>query len=75
MQLNSFEAFPPFAAAVIIAHLCKGAAALADEFALAFVLLRVAYGLAYLANTALLRSVLWVAAQGCVLALFAVAAV
>ncbi len=74
VQLNSFEAFPPFAAAVIIAHLCKGPVALANVFALSFVLLRLAYGLAYLANTALLRSVLWMAAQGCVIALFVIAA-
>ena len=41
-QLNSFEAFPPFAAGVIIAHVQGADGALVDGLAVAFVLARVA---------------------------------
>ena len=74
VQLNSFEAYPPFAAAVIIAHLCRGPAAGSDALALLYVALRVGYGLCYLANAATLRSVLWFAANLCVIGLFLFAA-
>jgi uncharacterized MAPEG superfamily protein len=67
---NSFEAFPPFAAAVIIAHLAGVAQARIDLLALAFIALRLVYGLLYLADQALLRSIAWTAALGCVVALF-----
>jgi uncharacterized MAPEG superfamily protein len=74
-QLNGFETFPAFAAAVIIAHLAGGAAqATLDGLAIAYLLLRIAYGVAYLFDRDLLRSLLWTAAQGCVIALFVTAA-
>lgn len=73
-QLNSFEAFPPFAAAVIICHLLRGANATADTLALAFVGLRLAYGLCYIADQATLRSLVWTGGVGCVVGLFIVAA-
>lgn len=71
---NSFEAFPPFAAAVIIAHLAGVAQERIDLLALAFIALRLVYGLLYLADQALLRSIAWTAAVGCVIALFVSAA-
>jgi uncharacterized MAPEG superfamily protein len=73
-QLNAFEAFPLFAAAVVIAHLAGAAQQRIDALAVAFVLLRVGYILAYLYDRPTLRSLLWTAAIGCVAALFAVAA-
>lgn len=69
-QQNSFEAFPFFAAAVIIAHLAGGVQARIDLLAMAWVALRLAYGVCYLADWATLRSVVWTAAVGCVVALF-----
>ena len=74
-QLNGFEAFPPFAAAVVIAHLAGGAAqSTLDMLAGTWLLLRIAYGIAYLTDRDLLRSVLWVAATAIVVTLFVVAA-
>jgi uncharacterized MAPEG superfamily protein len=73
-QQNSFEAFPLFAAAVIICHLIAGASVAADGLALGFIALRIAYGLCYLADQATLRSIVWFGAQACVVALFVVAA-
>lgn len=73
-QLNAFEAFAPFAAAVIIAHLTKTPQHTIDGLAIGFVVLRALYGVAYLFDRATVRSLLWVAALGCVVALFVVSA-
>lgn len=74
VQLNSFEAFPLFAAAVIICHQLRGANPTADWLALAYIGLRLAYGYAYIANQASLRSTIWFASIGCVIGLFVLAA-
>ncbi len=71
---NSFEAFPPFAAAVIIAHLAQVAQGRIDLLALAWIGLRLVYGVLYILDWALLRSLVWTAALGCVIALFVSAA-
>lgn len=70
VQLNSYEAFPPFAAAVIIAHLTTVSQNTIDMLAVGFIVARVLYGVAYLANTATLRSLVWGAGFACVIALF-----
>lgn len=69
-QLNSFEAFPAFAAAVIIATLAHAPQARIDLLAEGWVVLRVLYLFCYLANLATLRSTVWFAAQACMVALF-----
>lgn len=70
-QLNGFEAFPPFAAAVLVAQGYGDAAqGTIDALAVAWVGLRIAYGIAYLTDRALLRSLLWVAGTAVVVALF-----
>lgn len=73
-QLNGFEAFPPFAAAVIIAHLAGTAQATIDMLAVSFVIVRIIYSALYIANIALLRSVAWMAGIALVVALFVTAA-
>lgn len=73
-QLNAFEAFPLFAAAVIIAHLAGARQATVDTLAMAFVGFRVAYTLAYLYDRPLLRSLLWCGGIICVIGLFVAAA-
>ena len=73
-QLNGFEAFPPFAAAVIIAHLTSVPQPRIDALALAFIAARIVYGVFYLMNLATLRTVSWMTATGCVVALFVSAA-
>jgi uncharacterized MAPEG superfamily protein len=69
-QLNAFEAFPAFAAAVIVAHLTAAPQDRIDLLAMAWILLRLAYGALYLSGHAALRSVVWALALGCVIALF-----
>ena len=68
-HLNSFEAFPLFAVAVLAAFLTGADAQRTMLLAIAFVVLRLAYGLAYLANVAWLRSLVWFAAMGCSVAI------
>jgi len=69
-HLNSFEAFPPFAAGVLVAQQIGAAQGRIDALAIAFVVLRVIYGLLYIADRATLRSVVWAGAMGCTVALF-----
>ncbi len=69
-QLNAFEAFPPFAAAVIIAHLQKVPQSRVDALALAFVFFRFLHGIFYLADRGYWRSTAWFGAVCCVIALF-----
>jgi uncharacterized MAPEG superfamily protein len=73
-HLNSFEAFPPFAAGVIIAHQLQATQGTVDALALGFVAARLVYGLLYMANQPTLRSIVWMVALGCTVALFVVAA-
>ena len=73
-QLNSYEAFPPFAAAVIIAHQLAAPQSQIDLLALGWVGLRLFYGVCYIANWAMLRSTVWLLAVGCVVGLFVIAA-
>jgi len=73
-QLNAFEAFPAFAAGVILADL----AGVADEriaiLAMVFVLARLVHGLVYVAGLATARSLAWFVGFACVVALLAQAA-
>ena len=58
-QSNSFEAFPFFAAAVIIAHLMQAPQARIDLLALIFVAARIAYLVCYVADWHWVRSAVW----------------
>jgi uncharacterized MAPEG superfamily protein len=71
---NHFEAFPAFAAAVIIAHAVGASQGPVDLAAGTFIVARLAYTAAYLADRHVLRSLTWFAALACVIALFAIAA-
>lgn len=73
-QLNSFESFPPFAAAVIIAHVVAGPNSNADLLAIAYLVLRLLFGICYIVDQATLRSLAWAAAMACTVGLFVVAA-
>lgn len=73
-QLNAFEAFPLFAAAVIIAHLAGARQVTVDTLAIAFVGFRLLYTLAYVYDRPLLRSLLWSGGVLCVIGLFVAAA-
>jgi len=67
---NHFEAFAPFAAAVLVAHWVHAPQGQVDVLAGAFILLRVLYTVAYLANVAWLRSAFWALGFACVVLLF-----
>ena len=73
-QLNSFEAFPAFAAAVVIAHLAGTSQARLDATSVVFVVFRTLHGAFYLADKAALRSASWQAGMLCLVALFVFAA-
>ena len=73
-HLNSIEAFPPFAAAVIIAHLANVNQETLDGLAVGFIVARLIYAGFYLSDQATLRSLAWVAGVGCWVALFVLAA-
>ena len=69
-QLNGFEAFPLFAAGVVIANLAGADPGRIDTLAVAFVVARVLYLGFYLANLPLLRSLAWTVGIGSAVALF-----
>jgi uncharacterized MAPEG superfamily protein len=69
-QKNSFEAFPLFAAAVLVASVAHAPQAHLDHCAELFVLSRVVYIGAYIVDLALLRSLVWVVGIGSVIAIF-----
>jgi uncharacterized MAPEG superfamily protein len=73
-QANGFEAFPLFAAAVIVAHLARAPQATVDALALGFIGARVAYLAFYLADVHWARSLVWFAGLGICVALFAIGA-
>ncbi len=73
-QLNGFEAFPPFAAAVIVAQIAGAAQSWIDSLALTFVVLRLIYTALYIYDKPTSRSVIWTAAFACVVGLFVAAA-
>jgi len=66
-HLNSFEAFPFFAAAVLAAMVAHADMQRVAALSVAFVIGRLAYGLVYLWDLAPLRSVVWFAALACVI--------
>ncbi|MBU8977381.1 MULTISPECIES: MAPEG family protein [unclassified Lysobacter] len=73
-QLNSYEAFAPFAAGVVMAQLAGVAHSQIAALALAFVVLRVLHGIAYVSGRHYLRTLIWMLAFACVLVLLVQAA-
>jgi uncharacterized MAPEG superfamily protein len=69
---NHFEAFPPFAAGVIIAQLKATPQPTIDELAVAFIVIRVVYTALYLADLATLRTIVFGLGAACVVGLFVI---
>ncbi len=67
---NAFEAFPFFAVGVIVCQLAGVSVGTINALALAFVLLRTLYGICYIRDWATLRSLCWMLALACVIALY-----
>lgn len=70
---NAFEAFSPFAAAVLMAQFAGVDTARITALALAFVALRVLHGLFYVYNKPRFRSLVWLGGLVCVVALMVMA--
>jgi uncharacterized MAPEG superfamily protein len=58
-QMNSFEAFAFFAAAVVVAHMLNGPQPPVNLLAMVFIAARIAYLICYLANLSILRTLVW----------------
>ena len=70
-QLNSFEVTPAFAAAVIVAHLAGTASLVTiNVLAVLFITSRLLYIICYLADWAILRSIVWFIGMGLVVSFF-----
>ncbi len=69
-QLNGFEAFPLFAAAVLVAQHLHAPQGRVDLLALVFVAARVVYLFTYLADLHVLRSIVWFVGIGSAVAIF-----
>lgn len=69
-HLNSFEAFPLFAVAVLVAQASAAASGRVAVLSVAFIGLRLLYGALYLLDYAALRSLVWFAGMACAVAIF-----
>ncbi len=58
-QANSWEAFAPFAAAVIICIQVGLETSLINNLSIAFILIRIVYGVLYIIDWAMARSIAW----------------
>ncbi|WP_085580756.1 MULTISPECIES: MAPEG family protein [unclassified Pseudomonas] len=74
-QLNSFEVTPAFVAAVIVAHLVGTAELVTvNVLAVLFITSRLLYIICYLADWAVLRSLVWLVGMGLIAGFFIVSA-
>lgn len=73
-QKNAFEAFPAFAASVLMAQLAGVDPQRIAWLAVGFIVFRILHGLFYVANNHKMRSLAWFAGFACVVALFVMAA-
>lgn len=73
-HLNTFETNPGFYAAVIIAHLAHAPQGRIDALAIAYVVVRLAYGLFYIGDKAAARSATWFLSLVCIVGLFVISA-
>lgn len=69
-QQNSFETLPIFLVAVLVAMLFFVPQAIINKLAWLYVIIRIGYGAAYIANLATFRSILWALSIACCLMLF-----
>lgn len=74
-QLNAFETFPGFAAAVLVAHITQVPQLQIDIVALAFILFRILHASFYITDKPNLRSLSWQMGMLCIVSLFVLAAI
>lgn len=73
-HLNAFEAFPTFAAAVLMAQFAGVDPGHANLLAMAFIGFRILHGVFYIAAQAAIRSLVWMGGLACTVALMVLAA-
>jgi len=73
-HLNAFEAFPTFAAGVLMAQFAGVDPGHANLLAMAFIGFRILHGVFYIAAKAAIRSVVWMGGFACTVALMVLAA-
>ncbi len=71
---NAYEAFPFFAAAVLAASATGASQGLTNLLAMIFIMARLGYTAAYMANLATLRSIMWAIGWFTTIAIFTAAA-
>lgn len=71
---NAFEAFPPFAAAVLVAEQVRAPQHSIDLLALGFIAMRILHPIFYVMDKAALRSLVWGLGFLCVIGLFLISA-
>ena len=72
-HLNSFEAFPSFAASIIISQLAGVNQGTISSIAVLFIIFRIFYGFCYIFDQANARSLMWFGGIICVISLFILA--
>ena len=72
-ETNAYEAFPPFAAAVIIAHIVGVQQSTIDLLAGVFVVARILHGILYITDKDLFRSLVWATGFFSMVGLFLIA--
>ena len=65
VQQNSFESLPLFIAAVLIPEYMVFPVVIIMKLGIAYIVLRIIYGLCYLLNLATLRSIIWFLSMAC----------
>ena len=65
VQQNSFESLPLFLTSVLMAEYLVTPAVITYYLSIAYLVLRLLYGLAYLTNLSTLRSILWLLSMAC----------
>ena len=72
-QQNAFEAFPPFAIGVIVAHQLSAPISTINTLAITFTCARITYCLCYIIDQDKFRSLSWLIALSCTIALYLIA--
>ena len=65
VQQNSFESLPLFIAAVLMAEYMVISQSIIMTLGIAYIVLRIVYGICYLCNLSTLRSVIWLLSMAC----------
>lgn len=73
-QINAYEAFPPFAAAVIVASVVGANQVVVNSLSAVFLLARILHGIFYILDKSPLRSLVWLIGFFAMVAIFLSAA-